>query len=279
MNSLINKTHLPPLGARGLVHFTDNSLINPTNPISVNLIGAGGTGSQMLTALARMNHALTELNHAGLSVRLWDDDVISEANLGRQLFADSELGLHKSVALINRTNRFFGTDWKAETIKFEKDVLGKLQDNMKSEIYISCVDSVKSRFDIAEILNELKIDKGHYRNQCKYWMDFGNSQFTGQVLLSTIGNIRQPNSEKYKTVENLPFVTEEFGELLKHSETEDDTPSCSLAEALEKQDLFINSVLAQMGSSLLWNLFRNGLTENRGFFLNLKSFYSQPIKL
>ena len=51
----------------------------------MNLIGAGGTGSQVLTALARMNHALTELNHAGLSVRLWDDDVITEANLGRQL--------------------------------------------------------------------------------------------------------------------------------------------------------------------------------------------------
>jgi len=80
-------------------------------------------------------------------------------------------------------------------------------------------------------------------------------------------------------VENLPFVTEEFGELLKQSETYDDTPSCSLAEALEKQDLFINSVLAQMGSSLLWNLFRNGMTENRGFFLNLKSFQSKPIKL
>ena len=261
------------------VHFTDNALINPTNPITVNLIGAGGTGSQVLTALARMNHALSELNHAGLSVRLWDDDVISEANLGRQLFAESELGLHKSVALINRTNRFFGTNWKAETQKFEKDDLGKLQSNMKSEIYISCVDSVKSRFDIAEILNELKIDKSYYRNQCKYWIDFGNSQFTGQVLLSTIGNIKQPNSEKYETVENLPFITEEFGELLKISEEEDNTPSCSLAEALEKQDLFINSTLAQMGSSLLWNIFRNGLTVNRGFFLNLKNFQSQPIKL
>ena len=261
------------------VHFTDNALINPTNPITVNLIGAGGTGSQVLTALARMNHALSELNHAGLSVRLWDDDVISEANLGRQLFAESELGLHKSVALINRTNRFFGTNWKAETQKFEKDDLERLQSNMQSNIYISCVDSVKSRFDIAEILNELKIDKSYYRNQCKYWIDFGNSQFTGQVLLSTVGNIRQPNSEKFETVENLPFVTEEFGELLIQSETEDDTPSCSLAEALEKQDLFINSTLAQMGSSLLWNLFRNGLTENRGFFLNLKNFHSQPIKL
>ena len=261
------------------VHFTENSLINPTNPVTVNLIGAGGTGSQVLTALARMNHALTELNHAGLSVRLWDDDVITEANLGRQLFAESELGFYKSVALINRVNRFFGTNWKAETQKFEKDDLGKLQSNMKSEIYISCVDSVKSRFDIAEILNELKMDKSYYRNQCEYWMDFGNSQFTGQVLLSTIGNIKQPNSKKYETVENLPFITEEFGELLKISETEDDTPSCSLAEALEKQDLFINSVLAQMGSSLLWSLFRNGLIENRGFFLNLKNFQSQPIKL
>ena len=246
---------------------------------NLGLIGAGGTGSQVLTALARMNHALTELNHAGLSVRLWDDDVIAEANLGRQLFAESELGLYKSVALINRANRFFGTNWKAETQKFEKDDLGRLQSSMKSEIYISCVDSVKSRFDIAEILNELKMDKSYYRNQYKYWMDFGNSQFTGQVLLSTIGNIKQPNSKKYETVENLPFITEEFGDLLKVSELEDDTPSCSLAEALEKQDLFINSVLAQMGSSLFWNLFRNGLTENRGFFLNLKNFQSQPIKL
>ena len=261
------------------VHFTDNALINPTNPITVNLIGAGGTGSQVLTALARMNHALTELNHAGLSVRLWDDDVITEANLGRQLFAESELELYKSVALINRVNRFFGTNWKAETQKFEKDDLGKLQSNMQSNIYISCLDSVKSRFDIAEILNELKIEKSYYRNQCKYWIDFGNSQFTGQVLLSTIGNIRQPNSDKYETVENLPFITEEFGELLKISEEEDNTPSCSLAEALEKQDLFINSTLTQMGSSLLWNLFRNGLTENRGFFLNLKNFTAQPIKL
>ena len=261
------------------VHFMDNTLINPTNPITVNLIGAGGTGSQVLTALARMNHALTKLNHAGLSVRLWDDDVITEANLGRQLFAESELGLDKSVALINRINRFFGTNWKAETQKFVKDDLGKLQSNMKSEIYISCVDSVKSRFDIAEILNEMKINKGYYRNQCKYWMDFGNSQFTGQVLLSTIGNIKQPNSKKYETMESLPFITEEFGELLKISEAEDNTPSCSLAEALEKQDLFINSTLAQMGSSLLWSLFRNGMTENRGFFLNLKEFKTQPIKL
>jgi hypothetical protein len=98
-------------------------------------------------------------------------------------------------------------------------------------------------------------------------------------LLSTVGSLAQPKSDKYETRSNLPFITEEFGELLKQSETEDDTPSCSLAEALARQDLFINSTLAQMGCSLLWNLFCDGLTENRGFFLNLKNFHSQAIKL
>ena len=260
------------------VHFTDNSLLNPTNPILINVMGAGGTGSKVLTALMEMNHSLIELGHAGLQIRLWDDDVITQANLGRQRFAECEIGLYKSVALINRANRFSGTNWKAETVKFEKDRLDKLPENAGVSIYISCVDSVKARFGIADILNILNNGKA-YSNRPRYWLDFGNSQHTGQILLSTIGKIQQPNSEKYETVESLPFVTDEFGELLKQSEQQDDTPSCSLAEALEKQDLFINSSLAQMGCSLLWGLFRYGMTEYRGFFHNLKDFRTHPIKV
>lgn len=264
--------------AKTAVHFIDDYLISPTNPISVNLIGAGGTGSKVLTSLMEMNHSLIELGHAGLQVRLWDDDIITSANLGRQRFAESEAGLYKSVALINRANRWAGINWKAETVKFEKDSFERFPDNAKATITITCVDNVKARFGVAEILKG-KYKYGNYRDEPKYWLDFGNSKHTGQVLLSTVGTIRQPKSEKYETISNLPFITEEFGELLKQSETEDDTPSCSLAEALEKQDLYINSTLAQMGSSLLWGLFRNGLTENRGFFFNLKNFHSQPIKV
>lgn len=257
------------------MHFTDPYLISPTNPLTVNLIGAGGTGSKVLTALMEMNHSLLALGHAGLSVRLWDDDRVTTANLGRQRFAPCEVGLCKSVALINRANRFMGMDWKAETARFEKDNFGKLPHNAKACIYISCTDSVQSRFEIAEILRYS--NSHHHRDDPKYWMDFGNSQYTGQVILSTVGDIAQPKSEKFKTVASLPFVTEEFGELLHQSEKQDDTPSCSVAEALEKQDLYINSALAQMGCSLLWNLFRQGMTQNRGFFLNLKDFRSQPI--
>src|SRR5688572_1782483 len=100
------------------VHFIDNCLINPTNPVLINLIGAGGTGSQVLTALARINQSLTSLQHPGLIVRVYDNDEITEANLGRQLFGASEIGLNKAVALINRLNRFFGTNWKAVPYQF-----------------------------------------------------------------------------------------------------------------------------------------------------------------
>lgn len=260
------------------VHFTDNYLISPTNPIEVNLIGAGGTGSKVITALMEMSHSLTELGHAGLQVRLWDDDIITEANLGRQRFAPSETGLYKSVALINRVNRFMGTNWKAETQKFERNALGGLPENAKATIYITCVDNVQARFDIAEMLKAMSKRRMN-RDEPKYWLDFGNSQQTGQVILSTVGEIKQPQSEKYETVASLPMVTDEFGELLKQSEQTDDTPSCSLAEALEKQDLYINATLAQMGCSLLWSIFRYGMTENRGFFLNLKNFQTQPLKV
>jgi molybdopterin/thiamine biosynthesis adenylyltransferase len=75
------------------IHFTDKYLLNPTNPISVNLIGAGGTGSQMLTALIKINHCLITLGHIGLHVNLYDDDVVTPANQGRQLFAEAEVGL------------------------------------------------------------------------------------------------------------------------------------------------------------------------------------------
>jgi PRTRC genetic system ThiF family protein len=260
------------------IHYADSILHDATNPISINLIGAGGTGSKVLTALIEMNESLLALGHAGLQVRVWDDDEVSQANIGRQRFAESEIGMKKAVALINRANRWSGTFWKAETERFGRDTFGNLPNRAMANIYISCVDSVKSRFEIAEVLNRL--GKGReIQNQPLYWIDFGNSRNSGQVILSTIGDIEQPSSQKYNCFTNLPFVTDEFGEMLKQAEETDDTPSCSLAEALTKQDLYINGSLAQMGCSLLWNLFRNGSTLYRGFFFNLKEFRLQPIPI
>ena len=261
------------------IHITDNYLINPTNPVTVNVIGAGGTGSNFFMALAKINHALVALGHPGLCVCLYDDDRVSESNLGRQLFAETELGLFKSVALVNRVNRFFGTNWKAVPHKFLGELTSNSPNGSKANIYISCVDNVGARIAIATSLKELAGSHPYERNKALYWMDMGNGSHTGQAVLSTIVPIQQPRSQKYRTVASLPQVTDEFRQLLEESDNNDDTPSCSVAEALQKQDLFINPALANLGASLLWQLFREGLLFNRGFFLNLKDLRTQPLKV
>jgi hypothetical protein len=56
-------------------------------------------------------------------------------------------------------------------------------------------------------------------------------------------------------------------------------PSCSLAEALQKQDLFVNSTLAQLGCNILWKMFRQGMIEYQGLYLNLETIKVNPIGL
>ena len=48
------------------VHYTDSYLMNPQHPVTVNIIGAGGTGSQVLTGMARLDVTLRALGHPGV---------------------------------------------------------------------------------------------------------------------------------------------------------------------------------------------------------------------
>src|SRR5689334_7068613 len=77
--------------------------------VNVALAGAGGNGSQMLSGLARLHLALLKLGHpGGLKVTVWDPDLVSESNIGRQLFYPSDIGQPKSFVLVNRYNLAYG---------------------------------------------------------------------------------------------------------------------------------------------------------------------------
>ena len=109
-----------------------------------------------------------------------------------------------------------------------------------------------------------------------YWMDFGNAQFTGQVIIGTVRNkIRQPSSKEFVTVPKLNVITEEVS--YSTIDEKDSGPSCSLAEALERQDLFVNSMLAQAGCALLWKMLREGRTPYRGVYMNMETMRIIPI--
>lgn len=58
------------------VHYIHNYLLNPQHPVTVDLIGAGGTGSQVLTNLARLDVTLRALNPGYYSTYYMDSEDI-----------------------------------------------------------------------------------------------------------------------------------------------------------------------------------------------------------
>lgn len=262
-------------------HFTDPYILNPQHPVTVQVIGAGGSGSQVLTQLARIDQALKKLGHTGLHITCFDDDLVTDANLGRQLFSPADLGLNKSVVLITRLNQFFGTSWKAEARKFSSSVPKR---ERSANITISCVDSVNARKTILKLLYPKQgMVKRSYDiepyEESYYWMDLGNGQHSGQFVIGSCQDIKQPKGNKeVKPIRKISNIFEKFPEFLDQK-SKNAGPSCSLADALTRQDLFINSMLVQTAMATLWKMFREGKINHHGAFINLKTLNIAPIYL
>ena len=212
------------------IHYTDQYLLNPYHPVTVFVIGAGGTGSQVVTCLARMSVALQALGHPGLHVTVFDPDTVTGANIGRQLFSEAETGLNKAVALVTRINRFFGYTWEAKGKSFPSSRKHDGDSPGLANIIITCTDNIRSRLDLWRLLKHHRKNTHNDEKTPIYWMDFGNAQTTGQVLIGNIRNkIHQPASTEYHTIPRMNVITEETS--YSTIEEKDSGPSCSLAEA------------------------------------------------
>lgn len=238
-------------------HYLDSSLAKSNHKITINLIGCGGTGSHVLSNLAMMNAAMKALGKQPLFVRVWDDDTVSETNIGRQLFSPSDINRNKAEVLVTRINRFYGFNWESVPQRFEPSE--RFKNPHESNITISCVDSVQSRKDVFYCLRN-KHASNYVLEKSYYWLDIGNSLNSGQIILGTIKKTEQPRNGR----KTLPTFIDEYPNV---SESKDQ-PSCSMAESLARQDLFINKTLATMGVNILWDLFKNYRINYRGIYFN-----------
>lgn len=271
------------------VHYTDKYLMDPVKRVTVNVIGCGGTGSQVLGALGRMHMALVALGHCGLMVRVWDADMVTAANVGRQAYSTADVGMNKAVVAVGRVNRFYGLDWMAVPVMYGGRGAAGYKHDARANITVSCVDTAAGRIAIGKCMCD-KRERNEPDGWMMYWMDFGNLARTGQVVLGTVGEIAQVHYHGEKSNKDFPpkdadervgvlkDVVAMFPNMGKIKE-KDLGPSCSLAEALGKQDLFINSALVQLGMNLLWKLFREGRIQYHGMYLNLDSMSSKGIKV
>lgn len=247
-----------------MIHNIHSNLVGRNSEINVVLVGAGGTGSHVLGGLATIHHAMLELGYPfGLDVIVIDPDMVSASNIGRQKFAPSDIGLPKASVLVNRCNLTLRTNWEARVELVEKS------SDIRADIIIGCVDNRKARAAIIAATGR------SWGTTSTYYLDIGNREHDGQVVLGEI----LPRGAK-NTPERLPHIADLYPEIIDESlDGADDGPSCSLAEALEKQSLFINMTMANAAMSLLWNLLRYGQITHHGQFVNIKSGRSTPLSV
>lgn len=227
---------------------------------SITVVGAGGNGGQILTALAKLNHALVELTGYGIHVTCIDGDRVSSSNVGRQPFYSSDVGLYKAEVLIGRINSLYGTDWTAQAEMLTADMVLE-----PPWMFIGCVDTPSARRAIhAHATKKRYVYEGR---KTAYWLDMGNKASIGQYIL---GEPLSQDSQSWPL--RLPTVIDLWPDLLDPNlDPVDDGPSCSMADALMKQDLFVNTVLVSQAVNLIWQLMRQDYILFHGGFVNLSS--------
>ncbi|MDE2596306.1 MAG: PRTRC system ThiF family protein [Sphingomonadales bacterium] len=237
--------------------------------IKLLLVGCGGNGAQMLMGLASLDTALRAISSRYLDVTVVDDDTVSEANLGRQPFYRCDLGNSKARTLVERINIAHGLDWTAVHGRAPGAV-----DVRGFDVLVTCVDTASARRAISAAIDK-SLAADHYVPLPNYWLDLGNRATDGQFLLG------EPMSRRVgvNAPVRLPTVLEYFPELADESAAEDDVPSCSVAEALERQSLFVNRVVASHALALLFDLLGRGSISHAGAFINLASGQAMPIQL
>lgn len=261
-----------------MFHFVPPYFIHPTNPITIDLVGVGGTGSLLLTRLVQINASLLALGMKGINVCAWDPDKFSEANVGRQNMAPSDIGRHKAETLIGRINRSYGFAWSFENKKYNSKRWGD-----GTNILITCVDSGAARMSIGKIWNDQPVEKRETRNITSvspttsvYWLDLGNSRHTGQVVLGTYGAVKQPG-KKGKHVSMLPTILDHYPNIKEYDIP--DEPSCSVAESLRKQSLMMNTMMAAWGGVILTDILLQYRLQNQGVYINLNTCTTNPIPI
>jgi len=232
-------------------------LNNQDYPLTISIVGTGGTGSNVVVSLAKICLALHALGKVLLSVRVYDGDIITEANIGRQLFFKHDIGRRKSDVLVERINRSYGFSWLSKG-NYPEEI------DSAANITISCVDTIKSRKAIIKALKENLKRNNHTWMVPYYLIDNGNGLDYGQVIISTVQDIPQPKS-KYITHKSLPDIFS----LYKTIKEDNTTPSCSLREALNKQDIMINNFTSDISCQIVWQMLTKYYLDKFQYFINL----------
>lgn len=230
-------------------------------PIKILLIGAGGTGSDLIVRLAKLHRQLIALGSPGLEVVVYDPDYISETNVGRQHFSPSSIGLNKAIALVHSINLAYAVSWKAIPRAFD------VQDGdamRGTDLVITAVDKASFRASLARAYR-------HWSSGT-LWLDTGNGSDSGNVVL---GHLGYRDSQEHR----LPNVFDLWPELESMDAKDEEAPSCSAEESIQRQSWPVNQTAALLAAEILWTLIRAGKLDYHGYTFNLRPMTTSPMSI
>ncbi|WP_064967840.1 PRTRC system ThiF family protein [Tenacibaculum ovolyticum] len=266
-----------PLITKNKVHFVSTYFSQPSHPITINLIGVGGTGSLLLGRLTKLHLVLLDLGHPGIFVKAFDGDSFEKHNKYRQLCTPMDIGRNKAVAMIEKINLNFGFGWEA--VQDNYDVKKNID---MANITISCVDCAAFRNDFHShtLFDRDKVYSSDFYDFKTpfYWLDCGNGKNFGQIILGSIQKIKQPKTNSFITVDHLKNVVDIYGNMEEYdNEITQKTKGCSVASLLEEQDVFVNDMAAVFAANILKKIFLDVNIKNNGVIFS--NFKSLPINL
>ena len=160
--------------------------------------------------------------------------------------------LYKATVLATRINLFWGLGWKGSPCFLMK--AGGRKRTSSSGVWIPARLGVPSRIP------------GRTGRAITGW----TSETPPTQVNSYSGSQRTEKNQEQER--RLPTVAELFPEIISPTlDKRDKLPSCSAVEALERQEPFVNQVLAYQALAMLSRLFRYGRLSHQGGFVNLRT--------
>ncbi len=234
-------------------------MLPESRALNLLLVGCGGNGSWMAEAIARLAYIL---QRRGLetAVTFYDGDTVQPENVPRQRFYPAELGLNKAVALAARYNLRYGLQIEAVPAHFRPFKPPDWYCTTLT-ILVGCVDGHEGRQALQATLNP-----DHPR---VWWLDVGNHQTSGQVLLGSQREVSQLQGafSLGALCTRLPspgLVHPELLQPLQRSEAETQDPAgCA---HLDVQGLTVNQQASAIATDYLHRLIAGKLTRFATYF-------------
>lgn len=205
--------------------------------ICITLVGCGGTGSFLALHLARLAFHAREQQGVRLQLQFVDPDVVETGNLGRQNFCPAELGLAKAHSLMERYNLAFGLGIEASVERFGVDHVNRHNPYRGFHLIVGAVDNAAARQELQAAVRNC--------NGKLWWLDCGNHEHAGQVLLGNRTDLTEPELSPLGFCTALPSPGNQHPELLEAPTVPAMVAeSCAELVQADVQSLMINQAMA-----------------------------------